>query len=128
MMIPVNRPVLDGNEKKYLAECIDTEWISSEGPFVRRLEDGFAKLCSRKHGIAVCNGSVAIDVALAALRIGPGDEVILPTFTIISCAAAVVRAGATPVVVDCEVDTWNMDPALTAGKITSRTKALMVVH
>jgi perosamine synthetase len=127
-MIPVNRPVMDGNEKKYLAECIDTEWISSEGPFVKRLEDGFAKLCHRKHGIAVCNGSVAIDLAVAALRIGPGDEVILPTFTIVSCAAAVVRAGATPVVVDCEADTWNMDPALVASRVTSRTKAIMVVH
>jgi perosamine synthetase len=127
-MIPVNRPLLGGNEKKYLNECIDTGWISSEGPFVKRLEAGFAQLCGRHYGIAVCNGSAAIDVALAALRIGPGDEVILPTFTIISCAAAIVRAGATPVVVDCQADTWNMDPALTAGKITGRTRAIMVVH
>ena len=79
-------------------------------------------------GVAVCNGSVAIEVALAALRIGAGDEVILPTFTIISCAAAIVRAGAIPVVVDCQPDTWNLDPALVASKITSRTKAIMVVH
>jgi len=93
-MIPVNRPMLDGNEKRYLCECIETEWISSEGPFVKRLESGFAALCSRRHGIAVCNGSVALDLALAALHIGPGDEVILPAFTIVSCAAAIVRAGA----------------------------------
>lgn len=127
-MIPVNRPVLNGNEKKYLVECIETEWISSEGSFVKKLEQGFARLCSRAHGIAVCNGSVAIDVALAALRLGPGDEVILPTFTIISCGAAIVRAGATPVVVDCLPDTWNIDPALVEQKITARTKAIMVVH
>ena len=127
-MIPVNRPILDGNEKKYLIECIETEWISSEGPFVKRLEAGVAAICGRKHGVAVCNGSVAIDLALAALRIGPGDEVILPAFTIISCAAAIVRAGATPVVVDSDPRTWNLDPALVAAKITLRTKAIMVVH
>ena len=79
-MIPVNRPILDGNEKKYLAECIETGWISSEGPFVKKLEADFAKLMGCAHGVAVCNGSVAIEVALAALRIGAGDEVILPTF------------------------------------------------
>lgn len=127
-MIPVNRPLLEGNEKKYLMECIETGWISSEGPFVKRLESGFARLMGCAHGIAVSNGSVAIDVALAALGIGPGDEVILPTFTIISCASAIVRAGAVPVVVDCQPDTWNIDPELIAGKITSRTKAIMAVH
>ena len=127
-MIPVNRPLLDGNEKKYLAECIETGWISSEGPFVKKLEAGFAKLMGCAHGVAVCNGSVAIEVALAALRIGAGDEVILPSFTIISCASAIVRAGAIPVVVDCQPDTWNLDPNLLAAKITDRTKAIMVVH
>jgi perosamine synthetase len=127
-MIPVNRPLLDGNEKKYLIECIDSGWISSEGRFVKELESGFSKLMGCAHGIAVCNGSVAIDLALAALRIEPGDEVILPSFTIISCAAAIVRAGAIPVVVDCQEDTWNIDPGLIGAKITSRTKAIMVVH
>src|SRR3984893_9939245 len=107
-MIPVNRPILDGNEKKYLAECIETGWISSEGTFVKKFESAFAKLMGWTHGVAVCNGSLAIEVALAALRIGAGDEVILPTFTIISCAAAIVRAGAIPVVVDCQPDTWNL--------------------
>jgi perosamine synthetase len=127
-MIPVNRPLLDGNERKYLNECIDTGWISSEGPFVKRLEAEFSKLMGCAHGVAVCNGSVAIEVALAALKIGPGDEVILPTFTIMSCASAIVRAGAMPVVVDCQADTWNLDPDLIAAKITNRTKAIMVVH
>jgi perosamine synthetase len=127
-MIPVNRPLLDGNEKKYLAECIETGWISSEGPFVKKLEAGFAKLMGCAHGVAVCNGSVAIEVALAALRIGAGDEIILPSFTIISCASAIVRVGAIPIVADCQSDTWNLDPKLLAAKITGRTKAIMVVH
>jgi perosamine synthetase len=126
--IPVNEPLLDGNEKKYLAECIDTGWISSEGPFVRRLEEGLAARVGRRYGIAVCNGTAALDVAVWALQIGPGDEVILPTFTIISCVAAVVRAGATPVLVDSDPVTWNMDVNQIEGKITSRTKAIMVVH
>src|SRR5207344_330551 len=114
-------------EKRYLAECIDTGWISSEGPFIRRLEEGLARRTGRKYGIAVMNGSVALDVAVAALELGPGDEVILPTFTIISCASAIVRAGATPVVVDSDPLTWNMDVQQVAEKITSRTKAIMVV-
>lgn len=126
--IPVNEPLLDGNEKKYLAECIDTGWISSEGPFVRRLEEGMARRVGRKHGIAVCNGSVALDVAVSALGLGAGDEVILPAFTIISCAAAVVRAGAKPVVVDSDPVTWNMDVEQVAAMITPRTRAIMVVH
>jgi perosamine synthetase len=126
--IPVNEPLLDGNEKKYLMECIDTGWISSEGPFIQKFEAQFAARVERKHAIAVSNGSVALDVAIAALGIGAGDEVILPTFTIISCAAAIVRAGAVPVVVDCDPATWNMDISQIEAKITPRTKAIMVVH
>ncbi|AFY76778.1 MAG: DegT/DnrJ/EryC1/StrS family aminotransferase [Hydrococcus sp. C42_A2020_068] len=126
--IPVNEPLLDGNEKKYLNKCIDTGWISSEGPFIRQFEEQFAARVGRKYGIAVSNGSVAIDAAIAALKIGKGDEVILPTFTIISCAAAIVRVGAVPVVVDCISDTWNMDVRQIEAKITPRTKAIMVVH
>lgn len=127
-MIPVNTPLFDGNERKYLLECIDSGWISSEGPFVNRFEQSFAKRVSRHHGIAVANGSVALDVAVAALRIGPGDEVIMPTFTIISPAASVVRAGAVPVVVDCDPLTWNMKTDEIEAKITTRTKAILVVH
>jgi perosamine synthetase len=126
--IPVNEPLLNGNEKKYLCECIETGWISSEGPFIRQFEELFAARVGRKYGIAVSNGSVALDAAVAALGIGRGDEVILPTFTIISCAAAIVRAGAVPVVVDCDPDTWNMDVGQIEAKITPRTKAIMVVH
>ena len=127
-LIPVNEPLLDGNEERYLAECIKTGWISSEGPFVKRLEAGMAELMGCRYAVAVSNGSAALEVAVAALRIGHGDEVILPTFTIISCVAAIVRAGATPVLVDCQPDTWNLDPGLVAAKISARTKAIMVVH
>jgi perosamine synthetase len=127
-MIPVNEPLLNGNEKKYLNECIDTGWISSEGPFIKRFEEGMAKYVGRKHAIAVSNGSVALDAAVVALGIGHGDEVILPTFTIISCAAAIVRAGAIPLVVDCDPQTYNIDVTKIEEKITSKTKAIMVVH
>lgn len=126
--IPVNEPVLNGKEADYLKECIETGWISSEGPFVKKLEKDFASKVGRKFGIAVCNGSAALEAAVAALNIGKDDEVILPTFTIISCAAAIVRTGATPVVVDCDPVTWNMDVQQIEDKITLRTKAIMVVH
>ena len=107
--VPVNEPLLEGNERKYLNECIDTSWISSEGSFVTRLEEGMADRMDRKFGIAVSNGTAALEAAVAALDLGPGDEVILPAFTIISCASAIVRAGATPVLVDCDPKTWNLD-------------------
>lgn len=126
--VPVNQPLLDGKEKEYLTKCIQTGWISSEGPFVREFEQRFSKRVQRKHGIAVCNGSAALEAAVAALGIGSGDEVILPTFTIISCAAALVRSGATPVLVDCDPLTWNMDTSHIEDKISPKTKAVMVVH
>jgi len=126
--IPVNEPLLNGNEQKYLSQCIDTGWISSEGPFVQQFEAQFTKRVSRQHGIAVANGSAALDCAISALQIGPGDEVILPTFTIISCAGAIVRSGARPVLVDCDPNTWNMDVNQIEKKITSKTKAIMAVH
>jgi len=127
-MIPVNTPLLDGNELRYVTECVKGGWISSEGPFVERFERGIAKCVSRHHGIAVASGSAALDVAVAALGIEPGDEVIMPTHTIISCAAAVVHAGARPVLVDSDPATWNMDVGQIEARITSRTKAIMVVH
>lgn len=126
--IPVNEPLLEGNEKKYLEECIDTGWISSEGPFVKRFEQEFATRVGRKYGIAVSNGTAAIDAAVEALNIGIGDEVILPTFTIISCILQIKRSGATPILVDSDPLTWNMDISKIEAKITSRTKAIMVVH
>jgi perosamine synthetase len=127
-LVPVNEPLLDGNEEKYLVECIRTGWISSEGPFVEEFETQFAARVGRRYGIAVSNGSVALDAAVAALGIGKGDEVIMPTFTIISCAAAVVRAGAVPVLVDCDPITWNMDVNQICARIGPRTRAIMPVH
>lgn len=127
-MIPVNEPLLDGNEKKYLLECIETGWISSEGPFIKRFEERFAALVGRKYGIAVCNGTAALDASVEALGIGRGDEVVMPTFTIISCINQIVRAGAKPVLVDSDPLTWNMDVTQIEAKITARTKAIMAVH
>ena len=127
-LIPVNTPLLDGNELRYLQACIESGWISSDGPFVRQFEERMAARVNRKHGIAVCNGSMALDAAISALGIQEGDEVIMPTFTIISCAAAVVRAGAKPVLIDSDPLTWNMDVSRLEERITPRTKAIMVVH
>jgi len=126
--IPVNEPLLNGNEKKYLDECISTGWISSEGQFVKEFEKTFALRIGRKHGIALTNGSAALEVAIAALNIGVGDEVILPTFTIISCASAIIRAGATPIVVDSDSRNWNMDVGKIEERITPKTRAIMAVH
>lgn len=126
--IPVNEPLLDGNEKKYLIDCINTGWISSEGGYVTRLEEGMASYVGKKHGIAVCNGSVAIELAIEALKLEKGDEIIMPTFTIISCIAPLIRKGIKPVLIDSCADTWNMDVDQIESKITKNTKAIMVVH
>ncbi|CAN2049930.1 GDP-perosamine synthase [Candidatus Magnetomoraceae bacterium gMMP-1] len=127
-MIPVNEPLLNGNEKKYLNECIDTGWISSEGPFVKKFEQGMAEYIGRKYAIAVTNGTAALEMAVIALGLGKGDEVIMPSFTIISCAQALVKAGVKPVLVDSELDTFNMKVGEIEAKITKNTKAIMVVH
>jgi len=127
-MIPVNEPLLDGNEKRYLVECIESGWISSEGPFIKSFEEKFAARCARKHAVAVCNGTAALDAAIEALGIGPGDEVIMPSFTIISCIMQIARIGAKPVLIDADPYTWNMDVATVERRITPRTKAIMAVH
>lgn len=126
--IPVNTPSLEGNEKKYLCECIDTGWISSEGPFVKKFERDCASYVDRKYGIAVANGTAALEVAVRALRLEKGSEVIVPDFTIISCVQAIVNAGLVPVPVDCELTTWNMDVSMLDKLISEKTKAIMVVH
>jgi len=127
-VIPVNEPLFCGNEKKYLAECIDSGWVSSDGPFVEKFEDAFSSYVGCRHGVAVCNGTAALEVALYAVGVGRGDEVIMPSFTIISCALAALRLGAVPVLVDVEPDTWCMNVSQIEGKITSKTKAVMPVH
>ncbi len=126
--IPVNVPLLDGNEKKYLCECIDTGWISSEGPFVKEFEQKMSATVDRAYGIAVSNGTAALEVAVQASGIGEGDEVIMPAFTIISCAMAVTKVGAVPVLIDSDLHTWNMCVDEIEAKITPRTKAIMIVH
>ena len=126
--IPVNEPLLDGNEKKYLCECIDTGWISSEGPFVKEFEQKMSQIAGRKYGIAVTNGTTALEIAVQALGISQGDEVIMPTFTIISCAMAVTKVGAIPVLIDSNIETWNMKVSEIEQKITAKTKAIMLVH
>ena len=126
--IPVNEPLLNGNEKKYLCECIDIGWISSEGPFVKEFEQKMSATVDRKYGIAVSNGTAALEVAVQALGIGEGDEVIMPAFTIISCAMSVTKVGAIPVLVDSDLYTWNMNIQEIEAKITPKTKAIMMVH
>ncbi len=126
--IQVNTPRLGAREKELVNECLDSGWISSEGPYIARFEQAVAEKLGRRHAIAVCNGTAALQVAVDALGLGPGDEVILPSLTIISCVAAIVRAGATPVLVDSDPHTWNMDVDAVAACITPRTRAIMPVH
>jgi len=125
--VPVNTPLLDGNEKKYLMECVDSGWISSEGPFVSRFENESSEYINRGFGVCVSNGTVALDIAVKALGLGPGDEVIIPTFTIISCASSVAASGAVPVFVDCD-ETLNIDVVKLEDALTPKTKAIMMVH
>ena len=127
-MIPVNSPLLAGNEKKYLNECIDTGWISSEGTFIKKFENNMASYIGRKYATACANGSAAIDIAVRALELKAGDEVIMPTFTIISCAQSLVNHGVTPVLIDSDYKTFNINVEEIESKITSKTKAIMIVH
>ena len=126
--VPVNRPLLDGNEKKYLLDCIETGWISSSGSYITQFEEKMAKYVGKKYGVAVSNGTTALETAVLALNLEKGSEIIMPDFTIISCVQAIVKAGLIPVPVDCDLNTWNMDTSLVEKLITSKTKAIMVVH
>ncbi|MGA2505627.1 MAG: DegT/DnrJ/EryC1/StrS family aminotransferase [Anaerolineales bacterium] len=127
-MIPVNEPRLGAHELDYVMECLKTGWISSEGRFIGAFEKAWADYCGMKFGVAVSNGTTALQLAVACLDLQPGYEVILPTFTIISCAQAITYNGGTPVLVDCDPRTWCMDVGQVEAKITSRTKAIMPVH
>jgi perosamine synthetase len=127
-IIPVCEPTLGGNELKYVTQAIETNWISSAGSFIRDFEARFAAACNTKYGIACANGTVAMHLALATLGLEPGDEVIIPTFTMIATANAVTYCGATPVLVDMEPHYWQMDVNQVADKITPRTKAIVPVH
>ena len=127
-MIPVNEPRLGSHESEYVMECLQTGWISSEGRFIGAFERAWADYCGMKYGVAVSNGTTALQLAVECLNLQPGDEVILPTFTIISCAQAITYNGGTPVLVDCDPRTWCMDVGQVEAKITSRTRAIMPVH
>jgi len=126
--IPVYQPSLTGNEKRYVMECLDSSWISSKGGFIGEFERRFAEYTGIRHAATVSNGTVALHVAMVALGIGPGDEVIVPTLTYISSVNAITYTGGTPVFVDSLEPTWQMDPADVARKITPRTKAILAVH
>ena len=126
--IPVCEPYLNGNEEKYVLDCMKTGWISSSGKYVNTFETEFAKYCDCEFGVAVCNGTVALHLALLCLGISKGDEVIIPSFTMAASAFAVCYTGAIPVFVDADKDTWNIDVEKIEEKITSKTKAIMPVH
>ena len=127
-MIPVCEPFLSEDDIAAVASCLREGWVSSTGPYVERFEKEWSSFCEQKFGIAVANGTAALEIACEAIKLAPGDEVILPSFTIISCAQAITKCGAIPVVVDCDPHTWQLEPSLIEAKITKKTKAIMVVH
>jgi perosamine synthetase len=126
--ISVAQPKLEGNERKYVLDCLDTNWISSNGKYIAAFEESFAAFCGVKHAIAANNGTTALHLALVALGLQPGDEVIIPTVTYIATANAVQYCGAKPVLVDVCADTMNIDPAQIEAKITPRTRGIIPVH
>ncbi len=126
--IPVNEPLIGAREQAYVADCMASGWISSEGPYVAAFERAWASYCSVEHGVAMSSGTAALFAAVDALRLQPGDEVIMPAFTIISCAQAIMAAGAVPVLVDADPRTWCIDVRQVAERVTARTRAIMAVH
>lgn len=127
-MIPVCTPFIGEKELEYVVDCIKTNWISSKGKYVEEFEEKFAKYCGCKYGISTTSGTTALHLALASLGIKKGDEVIIPSFTMIATGFAVIYCGATPVLVDAEPETWNMNVEKIEEKITTKTKAIMPVH
>lgn len=127
-IIPVSEPKLDGNELKYVCECVKSNWISSAGNFIEKFEDAFKRYCGAKYAVACSSGTAALHLALAALGLKNGDEVIIPTFTMIATANAVTYLGAKAVLVDADPITWNIDTGKIETKITRRTKAIIPVH
>lgn len=127
-MIPVNEPLLPGRELEYITDCIKTGWISSAGKYIKRFEKEWADYCGRKFGVAVCNGTVALELALSALDLPKNAEVILPSFTIVSCMEAVLRNNLKPVLVDCDPNTYCMDVSEARRMISPKTAAIMPVH
>lgn len=126
--IPVASPSFIGNEKEYVTDCMDTEWVSSLGKYIKGFEEGFADFCRTGYALSCANGTVAIHLALLAYGIKPSDEVIVPTLTYVATANAVTYCGARPVFVDSEPETWNIDPEKIEAKITAKTRGIIVVH
>jgi len=126
--IPVSMPMFDGNEKKYLIDCIDSSWVSSAGKYIPVFEKQLSDFCGVKYAVAVSNGTVALHLALATLGIGPGDEVLVPNLTFAATVNAVLYVGATPILVDVDPDTWNIDLNNCQSQITPLTKAIIPVH
>jgi perosamine synthetase len=126
--IPVAEPALVGNERAYVLDCLDSTWISSRGAYIGRFERAFAEFCGVRHAVACSSGTAALHLALLALGVGPGDEVIVPTLTYVATANAVAYCGARPVLVDSEPATWNLDPAALEQAVTPHTKGIVAVH
>ena len=126
--ISVAQPKLAGNERRYVLDCLDTGWISSHGKYISAFEETFARFCGVKHAVATCNGTVALHLALVALGVAAGDEILIPTVTYIATANAVRYCGATPVLVDVCPGTLNINPAGITGKIAPRTRGIIPVH
>lgn len=127
-MLPIYQPDIGDTEKAYVMECLDTGWISSRGSFVNRFESAFGAFVGADHVTSVNNGTTALHLAMAGLGLGPGDEVIVPTFTYVASVNAMSFVGATPVFVDCDRATWQMDPVAVERAVTDRTRAIMAVH
>lgn len=127
-MIPVCEPVLDGDELRYIKDCVETNWISSLGKYIPLFEERLAEYCGMSHGVACSNCTTALHMSMLALGIGPGDEVIIPDFTLIVSANTVIQTGARPVLVDVDPRTWCIAPEAIEEKITPRTRAIMAVH
>lgn len=127
-MIPVYQPYFTGQEKNYVNQCLESTWISSKGEFIGRFERGFADYIGAEYATSVCNGTVAIHLALESIGIERGDEVIVPTFTYIASVNTIIQTGGTPVFVDSLENSWQIDPEDVKRKITPKTKAVMVVH
>ncbi|HEY7862527.1 MAG TPA: DegT/DnrJ/EryC1/StrS family aminotransferase [Thermoanaerobaculia bacterium] len=127
-LIPVWEPVLDGREEDYVRDALRSNWVSSLGPYILKFEESFAEYCGARYGVACSSGTAALHIAMVALGIGPGDEVLIPDFTLIVSANTVILSGAKPVLVDVDPKTWCLDPGRLEERITSRTRAVMPVH
>ena len=126
--IPVNTPKIFYQDKINVKECLDKGWISSEGNFVKQFEKNFSKYINKKYAIAVANGTAALEIALKSLNLKKNDEVIIPTFSIISTALCVIKLGLKPIAVDCDLTNWNMRPDEVISKINKKTKAIIITH